>query len=49
MNPPSFTTSNTTEDLENFIDELKKVYEEMHVVDVKRVELVAYQLKGVAS
>ena len=48
MNPPSFTESNSIEDLENFIEELKKVYEVMHVVDAERVESVAYQLKGVA-
>ena len=48
MNPPSFTGSNTTKDSENFIEELKKVYEVMHVVDVERFELAAYQLKGVA-
>ena len=49
MNPPCFTGSSPTEDLENFVEELKKVFEVMHVVDVDRVELVAYQLKGVAT
>ena len=47
MNPPSFTGSNTTEDPKNFIEELKKVYEVIHVIDAERVELVSYQLKGV--
>jgi len=49
MNPPSFTGSSTTEDLEDFVEELQKVFEIMHVVDVERVELVAYQLKSVAK
>ena len=48
MNPPSFIGSNTTEDPENIIDELKKVYKVMHMVDAERVELTAYQQKGVA-
>ena len=49
MNPSSFTRSNTTEDTENFIEELKNVYEVIHVVDTERIELDAYQLKGVAK
>uniref|UniRef100_M0ZUZ3 Retrotransposon gag protein n=1 Tax=Solanum tuberosum TaxID=4113 RepID=M0ZUZ3_SOLTU len=49
MNPPCFTGSSTTEDPENFIEELKKVFEVMHVADTERVELAAYQLKNVAQ
>ncbi|XP_015164177.1 uncharacterized protein [Solanum tuberosum] len=48
MNPPSFIGSSTTEDPENFIEELKKVFDVMHVVNIERVELAAYQLKNVA-
>ena len=48
MNPPSFTGSSTTEDPENFIEELKKVFEVMYVADTARVELAAYQMKNVA-
>ncbi|WMV19091.1 hypothetical protein MTR67_012476, partial [Solanum verrucosum] len=48
MNPSSFTGSVTTEDLQNFIEELKKVFDVMHVVDTERVELAAYQLKDIA-
>ncbi|KAG5614612.1 hypothetical protein H5410_014436 [Solanum commersonii] len=48
MNPSSFTGSSTTEDPENSIEELKKVFEVMHVADIERVELAAYQLKNVA-
>uniref|UniRef100_M1DUV7 Gag-pol polyprotein n=1 Tax=Solanum tuberosum TaxID=4113 RepID=M1DUV7_SOLTU len=48
MNPPSFTGSSTTEDSENFIEELKKVFEVIHVADTERVELAKYQLNNVA-
>ena len=47
-NPPRCSSSSTTEDPRNFADDLKKVFEMMHVVDTKRVELSAYQLKNVA-
>ncbi|XP_049354785.1 uncharacterized protein LOC125819393 [Solanum verrucosum] len=45
MNPSSFMGSSTTEDPENFIEESKKIFDVMHVVDTERVELAAYQLK----
>ncbi|KAG5579337.1 hypothetical protein H5410_049964, partial [Solanum commersonii] len=48
MNLPSFTVSSTSEDPENFVDELKKVFDVMHIADTERVELAAYQLKNVA-
>ncbi|WMV37414.1 hypothetical protein MTR67_030799 [Solanum verrucosum] len=48
MNPPSFMGLSTTEDPKNFIKELKKVFEVMHVADTERVELAAYQQKNVA-
>ena len=48
MNPPSFTRSSPTKDMENFVEELKKVFEVMHVVDVESVELVVFQLKDEA-
>ena len=47
MNPHNFTRSNTIEDLENFVKELKKVFEVMHVLNAERVKFFAYQLKGV--
>ena len=46
MNPPSFTGSSPTKDPKIFIENLKKVFDVMHVIDAKRVELVAYQLKN---
>uniref|UniRef100_M1D8X5 Retrotransposon gag protein n=1 Tax=Solanum tuberosum TaxID=4113 RepID=M1D8X5_SOLTU len=48
MNPLDFTSSSVTEDPENFVEELQKMFEVMHVVDAERVELAAYQLTGVA-
>ncbi|WMV25283.1 hypothetical protein MTR67_018668 [Solanum verrucosum] len=48
MNPLSFTGSSTTDDLENIIEELQKVFDVMHIVDTKEVELAAYQMKDVA-
>ncbi|KAH0720138.1 hypothetical protein KY284_005168 [Solanum tuberosum] len=47
MNPQSFTSSSTTQDPENFIEELQKVFDVMHVADTEWVELAAYQMKGV--
>ena len=49
MNPQNFTASSTTEDLESFIEELKKVFDVMQVADAERVDLAAYQLKNVAT
>ncbi|KAG5571382.1 hypothetical protein H5410_061148 [Solanum commersonii] len=45
---PSITCSSVTEDLENIVEELQMVFEIMHVADAERVELAAYQLKGVS-
>ncbi|XP_049392924.1 uncharacterized protein LOC125857369 [Solanum stenotomum] len=36
MNPPSFIGSKTSEDPENFANELKKVFDVMHVADTER-------------
>lgn len=47
MNPPEFIRSTPNEDLKNSIIELQKVFQVMHVTDVDRVELAAYQIKGV--
>ena len=48
MNPPSFTGSSITEDPENFVEELQKVFEIMHATDAEKVKLDAYQLNGIA-
>ncbi|WMV45377.1 hypothetical protein MTR67_038762 [Solanum verrucosum] len=48
INPPDIISSSVTEDPKNFVEKLKKVFEVMDVADAERVELAAYQLKGVA-
>lgn len=48
MNPPCFTCSSTTKDLESFINELKNVFDVRHISNTQRVELPAYQMKSVA-
>lgn len=47
MNPRSFTNSSTIKDPKNFVEDLKKVLDVMHVIGVERVKLVAYQLENV--
>ena len=37
INPPSYTRSSTIEDLENFVEELRKVFDVKHVVNAERV------------
>ena len=48
MNPLRLTGSSTIEDPKNFTKELKKIFKVMHVIGTKRVELVAYNLKGIS-
>lgn len=48
MNPLSFTISSIMNDQENIIEELKKVFDVIHVVGVEGVQRVVYQLKNVA-
>ncbi|WMV37238.1 hypothetical protein MTR67_030623 [Solanum verrucosum] len=48
MNPPEFLGSQTGEDPQNFLDEIKKIFEVMQVTGNDRVELASYQLKDVA-
>ncbi|KAK4721277.1 hypothetical protein R3W88_011510 [Solanum pinnatisectum] len=48
MNPSNFTGSSVTEDPENFMEKIQKVFEIMHIADTERVELAAYQIKGIA-
>jgi len=49
MNPPEFNGSKVDEDPQELIDEMYKIVEMMEVLVVEKVELVAYQLKGVAQ
>ncbi|WMV54511.1 hypothetical protein MTR67_047896 [Solanum verrucosum] len=48
MNPPEFLGSQTGEDPQNFLDEVKKIFEVMRVTGNDRVKLASYQLKNVA-
>ena len=49
MNPPEFLGSQTNEDPQNFLDEIKKIFEVMQVTRNYWVELGSYQLKDVAD
>ena len=48
MNPHKFLGSRTNEDPQNFLDEIKKIFEVMQFAGNYRVELSSYQLKDVA-
>ncbi|KAH0722626.1 hypothetical protein KY290_005278 [Solanum tuberosum] len=47
MNPPEFLGSQIGEDPQNFINEVKKIFEVIQVTQNDRVELAPYQLKDV--
>ena len=47
MNPPKFLGSQANEDPQNFLDEIKKIFEVMQVTGNDRVEYSSYQLKDV--
>ena len=42
MNPPEFLRSQANEDPQNFLDEIKKIFEVMQVTRNDRVELASY-------
>lgn len=44
-----FTSSSITTDQENFVEVLQKLFDILHTVDSKRVELFEYQLKGITK
>ena len=48
MNPLEFLRSQANEDPQNFLDEMKKIFEVMQVTRNDRVELASYQLKDIA-
>ncbi|WMV37916.1 hypothetical protein MTR67_031301 [Solanum verrucosum] len=48
MNPPEFLESQIGEDPQNFIDEVKKIFQVMEVTGNDRDELAYYQLKDMA-
>ncbi|XP_027772374.1 uncharacterized protein LOC107017541 [Solanum pennellii] len=49
MNPPIFTGAKTSEDPQEFIDELQKILVAMGATDLEKAELASYQLKDVAQ
>ena len=49
MNPPEFLGSQTNEDPQNFLDEIKKIFEVMQVTGNDWVEVTSYQLNDVTS
>ena len=49
MNPPIFTGSNISEDPQEFVDEVHKIFVAMGATDTKKAELASYQLKDVAQ
>ena len=49
MNPPVFTGAKTSEDPQEFIDELHKILVAMGATDIEKAELASYQLKDVAQ
>nr|XP_009799866.1 PREDICTED: uncharacterized protein LOC104245864 [Nicotiana sylvestris] len=49
MKPHVFTGSKKDEDLQNFIDEVQKIFRVIHATDTEATELAVYQLKDVAN
>ncbi|XP_070054416.1 uncharacterized protein [Nicotiana tomentosiformis] len=47
--PPALTRSKKDEDLQNFIDDVQKIFRVMYATDTEAIELGAYQLKDVAN
>ncbi len=48
MNAQCFVDSSIIKDLENFIKELKKIFEVMNVANIDRIELASYHLNNVS-
>ncbi|XP_019066964.2 uncharacterized protein [Solanum lycopersicum] len=49
INPPIFTGAKTSEDTQEFIDEVHKILVSMRATNIKKDELASYQLKDVAQ
>ena len=49
MNPPIFTGSKTSEDPQEFVDEVHMILVAMGATDTDKAELASYQLKDVAQ
>jgi hypothetical protein len=48
MDPPTFTGSDLNEDPQDFIDQIQRALDIMHVTGRETVELAAYRFKGEA-
>ena len=48
MNPTEYLISQTNEDTQNFIDEIKKIVKVTQITGNDRVELASYKLKDIA-
>ncbi|KAH0706063.1 hypothetical protein KY285_010594 [Solanum tuberosum] len=48
LDPPSFTGSDPNEDPQDFIDQIQRTFDVMHVSGKEALELATYRLKGVA-
>ena len=48
MDPPTFTRSDLNEDPQDFIDQIQRALDVMHVMGRETVELAAYIFKRVA-
>ncbi|KAH0681196.1 hypothetical protein KY284_022281 [Solanum tuberosum] len=48
LDPPSFTGSDPNEDPQDFIDQIQRTFDVMHVSGKEALELAAYRLKGMA-
>ena len=48
LDPPSFTGSDPKEDPQDFIDQIQRTLDVMHVGGIEAVELATYRLKGMA-
>ncbi|XP_027769391.1 uncharacterized protein LOC114075224 [Solanum pennellii] len=49
MNPPIFRGANTSDDPQEFVDEVHKILVDMGTTDIDKAELASYQLKDVAQ
>ena len=48
MDPPTFTGSDLNEDPQDFIDQIQRALDVMHIMGRETVKLVAYRFKGEA-
>ena len=49
MNPSIYTWAKTSEDPQEFVDEVHKILVSMGATEIEKAELASYQLKDVAQ